>query len=122
MFYIHLGLNGLIIGFHFVAIQHLANEQMKILHFTNRRKSPLCCCLINIYVLCKRKNKKNQLTETQRQIKDAEPNVQPEEKDHIGYFAKQEQVAHVLLHCDWERRKRGTTNSAVKGNKEPLHC
>lgn len=40
------------------------------------------------------------LTETQCQIEDAKPNVQPEEEDHVGYFAKQEQVAHVLLQCD----------------------
>lgn len=61
--------------------------------------------------------KKTQLTETQRQIKDAEPNVQPEEKDHIGYFAKQEQVAHVLLHCDWERRKRGKNEFSSEGKQ-----
>lgn len=43
---------------------------------------------------------KHLLTETQRQIKDAEPNVQPEEEDHVGHFAKQEQVAYVLFQCD----------------------
>lgn len=44
--------------------------------------------------------KESQLTETQRQVKDAEPNVQPEEENHVGHFAKEEQVAQVLLHCD----------------------
>lgn len=40
------------------------------------------------------------LTDTQREVKDAEPNVQPEEENDVGHFAKQEQVAYVLLQCD----------------------
>lgn len=43
------------------------------------------------------------LTDTQRQVQDAEPNVQPEEEDDVGHFAEQEQVAYVLLQCDCER-------------------
>lgn len=45
------------------------------------------------------------LTDTQGEVKDAEPNVQPEEEDHVGHFTKQEQVAYVLLQCDWKREK-----------------
>lgn len=59
------------------------------------------------------------LTDTQWEVKDAESNVQPEEEDHVGHFAKQEQVAHVLLQCDWEREE-GTMNAA-EGEKNNLH-
>lgn len=40
------------------------------------------------------------LTDTQCEVNDAEPNVQPEEEDGVGHFTEQEQVAYVLLHCD----------------------
>lgn len=46
------------------------------------------------------------LTDTQREVKDAEPNVQPEEEDGVGHFTEQEQIAYVLLQCDWEENKR----------------
>ena len=40
------------------------------------------------------------LTNTQCEVKDAEPDVQSEEEDGVGHFTEHEQVAHVLLHCD----------------------
>lgn len=40
------------------------------------------------------------LTDTQRQVKDAEPDVQPEEEDDVGHLTEQEQVAYVLLQSD----------------------
>lgn len=40
------------------------------------------------------------LTDAQSEVEDAEPDVQPKEEDDVGYFAEQEQVAHVLLQCD----------------------
>lgn len=50
------------------------------------------------------------LTDTQCEVEDAEPNVQPEEEDDVGHFTEQEQVAYVLLQRDWEtEKKRGGT-------------
>lgn len=40
------------------------------------------------------------LTDAQRQVDDAQPDVQPEEEDDVGHFAEQEHVAYVLLQCD----------------------
>lgn len=47
------------------------------------------------------------LTDTQGEVKDAEPDVQPEEEDDVCHFAEQKHVAYVLLQCDcgWERRR-----------------
>lgn len=40
------------------------------------------------------------LTDTQCEVEDAQPNVQPEEEDDVGHFTEQEQVAYVLLQRD----------------------
>ena len=46
------------------------------------------------------------LTDTQSEVEDAEPNVQPEEEDDVGNFTEQEQVSYVLLQRDWEKERR----------------
>lgn len=61
---------------------------------------------------------KKPLTDTQWEVNDAQSNVQPEEQDHVGHFAKQEQVAYVLLQSDWERR-RDTMNTTTTKQKGP---
>ena len=40
------------------------------------------------------------LTNTQRKVQDAQPDVQPEEEDDVCHFTEQEQVAYVLLQSD----------------------
>ncbi len=45
------------------------------------------------------------LTDTQWEVEDAEANVQPEEEDGVGHFTEEEQVAYVLLQCDWQRER-----------------
>lgn len=46
------------------------------------------------------------LTDTKSEVKDAKPNVEPEEENDVGHFAEQEQVAYVLLQCDWKKKKQ----------------
>lgn len=48
------------------------------------------------------------LTYAQRQVQQSHPDIQSEEQNNIGHFAKQDDVAHVLLHSDCqEQNKRG---------------
>lgn len=48
------------------------------------------------------------LTYAQRQVQQSHPDIQSEEQNDIGHFAKQDDVAHVLLHSDCqEQNNRG---------------
>lgn len=58
---------------------------------------------INHRTVDKFKSIRQPLTNTKSKIKDAETNVEPEEEDDVGHFTEQEQVAYVLLQCDWEK-------------------
>lgn len=69
------------------------------------------------------------LTDTQSEVKDAEPNVEPEEEDDVGHFTEQEHVAYVLLQCDWgkgEKKKWSrhiTFSLLIEGQKKAgLQC
>lgn len=47
-------------------------------------------------------------TYAERQVEQPHPDVQSEEQDHIGHFAEQDDVAHMLLHSYWHKQHRDT--------------
>ena len=53
------------------------------------------------------------LTYTQSQVEQSHPDIQSEEQNHIGHFAEQDDVAHMLLHSYWEDQN----TSASQGDK-----
>lgn len=54
------------------------------------------------------------LTYAECQVKQSHPDIQSEEQDHIGHFAEEDNVAHMLLHGYWHEPNTETFHVFVE--------